>query len=307
VHHVRKQPCVLAITELHQAEHGERAQRRRVVVHQREQECARFGRAELGHGPGRGHADRIRFARSTGLHELGQALVQLRIAQGARGDHRAHPQLTVRFAGGKRQERRSGVAVLDMAQELDGDALLRVLAVAEGGQERTHRALPELLQGVAGASADRRVRARGFVGERERERAVQLHQQAAIDRARRVRERERQQVFFQRFERAAPQMNLNAQARRVLDQLLIGRRAQHFAQQLIGFLDLLAIEQELGELKMHGEEPIIFAERAAELGDRLLRVLAPPVHFAQAEVAVRIVRAELDGAARVFDGALVFV
>ena len=109
--------------------------------------------------------------------------------------------------------------------------------------------------------------------EREGQVAVDLDEEPPVDRLLRVADRERQELLLERLERPLAEVDLHRQARRARDQLLVGRAADDAPEEAIGLVALPLREQQLGELEVHDEEPIVLRDGRAELGDRVLDVL----------------------------------
>ena len=89
------------------------------------------------------------------------------------------------------------------------------------------------------------------------------------------------------------------QTRRARDELVVGGGAHDATEQPIGLVDVAAREQQLGEIEVHREETIVLGDRAPELRDGVVDVLAPAVHLAELLVALGVVGRELDGLRRV--------
>ncbi len=153
---------------------------------------------------------------------------------------------------------------------------------------------------VGGAVAD-------ALHEPEREVAVNLDEQPPVDGLLRLADRHGQEVLLERLERPAPQVDLHRQTRRPGHELLVRRAAHDAPEEAIRLLGLALREQEVGELEVDDEEPVVLRDGGAKLGDGVLGVLLRAVHLAEAPVALGVVGVQLDGARGVLDGVVVLV
>src|SRR5690554_5942437 len=97
--------------------------------------------------------------------------------------------------------------------------------------------------------------------------AVDLHEQAPIDGALGVVEREGKQILLERLNGATPEVDLQAQPRRTHDELLVRGGSHHTPEEDVRFFRLTLAEQELGELEIDGEQALVLRDRSSERGD----------------------------------------
>ncbi len=318
----RQGACVLGVRQLRELAHGaaiferaqaertERAQAGRLAREQVREQRARRGLVQPRDRVGSGQHHRVGLIGAdvpVGCEQLAQARQGLLVVQTAECEHGAGAQAGIGVARCVREQRRRGARVGDVHEQRDGDDLLRIACVGQRIEQRLDGAFAELAQGRARLGGLCRVGALGAVHDRVGHRAVHFDQQPAIERPLGVVQRQRQEVALERIERASTEVHLHAEAGRLHHQLFVGRGAHHAAQELVGFVDRAAAEQELGELEVNREQPFVLGDGLTELGDRARGVLALAVHLAELLVTVGVVGAELHRARRVTDGVVVAV
>src|SRR6185295_13626659 len=114
---------------------------------------------------------------------------------------RARAQRRLAGADREREERGPRVLVLDVAEDVDRDALLARVAVGERVEQRLHGARAHALECGTRILCIFATAMTHALHEREREVPVDLDEQAPIHLALRIADRERQELLLERLER----------------------------------------------------------------------------------------------------------
>ena len=120
--------------------------------------------------------------------------------------------------------------VLNVRQELDGGALLRIALVVQRIQERLDGTFADAPQCGSGLFGLLFGAALGLMHQRKRHGPVDFDEQAPIQGSPGVAQCHGQQLFLERLEGTAPQVYLHAEARRLGDQLFVGCRSHDATQ-----------------------------------------------------------------------------